>query len=97
MRDYGPASHRLNLLSLADRHSARDSLFHLNLICGKTDSPSLLQHIHFRVPTRRTRNVAPFTIPTLSTEYFANKPPRVFFCNFCVILYHFIILQSSLK
>ena len=72
--DYGPVSRRLNLPSLADRRSARDSLFLQNLICGKIDSPSLLQHIHFRVPARHTRNVAPFAIPTVSANYLSNEP-----------------------
>jgi len=72
--DYSPVSHRFNLPSLADRRSARDSLFLQNLICGKTDSPSLLQHINFRVPARQTRNVAPFAIPTLSANYLINEP-----------------------
>jgi len=65
--DYSLVSHRLNLLPLADRCSARDSLFLLNQIFGKTNSPSLLQHIHFRVPACCTHNVAPFAIPPLST------------------------------
>jgi len=72
--DYSPVSHRLNLLPLADHRSARDSLFLLNLLCGKTDSSSLLQHIYFRAPARHTRNVAPFTILTFSTDYLVNEP-----------------------
>jgi len=72
--DYGLVLSRLNILPLVDHRVVRDLLFPQNLICGKIDSPSLLQHIHFRVPARHTRNVAPFTIPTLSSNYLINEP-----------------------
>jgi len=49
--DYAPVLQNLNLLSIDDRRNSHDLTFLQNIICGKIDSPSLLQHIGFRVPT----------------------------------------------
>jgi len=72
--DYAPILQNLNLLSLADCRNARDLTFFQNIIGGKIDFPSLLQHISFRVPTRYTRNIAPFAVPLCTTNYLKNEP-----------------------
>ena len=71
--DYDPVLHAMNLQTLSDRRLYNDLTFLRKLLDGKIDSPSLLQHINFRVPMRHTRNLTPFLIPPCPNNCLSNE------------------------
>jgi len=72
--DYTPIQHLFSLESLTDRRHSANLTFLSNLLSSKIDSPELLSHVSFNVPSRHTRASVPFHIPFSSSNYYLNSP-----------------------
>jgi len=66
--DYEPVAIRLSLDSLVDRQHSLNLQFLKSIQSGKTESPTLLYLISFKVPQRS----ALFSIPLFSTKNMLN-------------------------
>lgn len=72
--DYIPIIRVLNLPSFVDRRRMISNRFLSGIISKSVDSPSLLAHINFRVPTHQSRNVALFRVSYVSNNFLINSP-----------------------
>ncbi|KAF0770787.1 Uncharacterized protein FWK35_00001294 [Aphis craccivora] len=71
--DYVPVS-ASKLESPISGRLARGISFLQNLICDKTDSTSVLQHVSFRIPARPARDFASFAVTSCTADHQNNEP-----------------------